>query len=628
LTIKFIADNHMNNKIGFKLIFAVGITAIIIIGVYSYINLVSQSDVLFSEVERHAIQQSEIVKSVTRYDMLLNHRERIHKIINTIGDQPCINRVRILNKEGVIIYSSRSNDIGKMVDKDAESCYVCHAEDKPLQRLPTEDRTRVFRMHPDSDRVLGVINPVYNEEACWNANCHAHSQEQTVLGVLDVTMCLTDVDAQIRASKIKVIAFAIISIVAISMIIGIFVRKWIDIPVNELVKATQQVASGNLEYTIHNISKDELGELERSFNIMTQKLTEARMQLFQSDKMASLGRLAAGVAHEINNPLTGVLTYSSFLLRKAENNPELHADLKVIVREAKRSREIVKSLLDFARQSMPKRERADLSVIIRRALSVMENQLTLNKIKIEQTLDETLPEIIVDANQMQQVIINLLVNAADAIGPHGGKIKIVSSVLSLSPKGMIQIKNAICSKNHNLVDNDFKIGGLPSIKLKVKTDGREGFINIDPIYGNHRNHYALPYSKDHLVELYCPECHVSLIEEDKSCPECSSPIYALSIPSQGKLEGCTKFGCYWQRWDVVDLKGDKQYVEVIISDTGCGISNEDLPKIFEPFYSTKDQSGTGLGLAVSWGIINNHGGTIGVDSELGKGTTFKIRIPV
>ena len=115
---------------------------------------------------------------------------------------------------------------------------------------------------------------------------------------------------------------------------------------------------------------------------MTKKLAEARIQLFQSDKMASLGRLAAGVAHEINNPLTGILTYSSFLLKRFKHDDETAKDLEVIVRETKRSREIVKGLLDFARQSIPKKNESNINEIIDRAVAVVENQLILNKIKL------------------------------------------------------------------------------------------------------------------------------------------------------------------------------------------------------------------------------------------------------
>lgn len=615
-------------KIGIKLIVAVGVTTIIIIGVYSYFNILSQSQALLAEVERHAIQQSETIKNSTRYGMLLNQREYIHENINMIGSQPCINDVRIFNKEGEIIYSSNNDDIGEMVDKKAESCYACHAADKPLEKLSTRDRTRIFKSANDTSRTLGIINPIYSEKSCWDAECHEHPKDQVVLGVLDITMSLREVDDQINEAELKVLFFAAAAMFLISLILGIFVKKWIDSPVSELVNATKHVASGNLNYEIKNIKNNELGDLQKSFNAMTNKLSEARKQLFQSDKMASLGRLAAGVAHEINNPLTGILTYSSFLLKRADSNSDLKNDLKVIVRETKRSREIVKNLLDFARQSVPKKNKENINHIIQHSLEVVENQLAIKKINVNKILDEKLPDITVDVNQIQQVFVNLLVNAADAIGEEGGTITINTSQTSRSPFGTASIKNATCPKNHILMDDELKINNLPSIKLKAKVNGKEGFVNFDPIYGKHKNHYGLSVSENSIVELACPECGISLVEKSKKCPKCGSPTFFIQTATQGIFEGCTKYGCYWEKWDALDSKGQQKYIIINITDSGCGIPEDSLEKIFEPFYTTKGQKGTGLGLSVIWGIVDNHKGRITVKSTVGKGTNFKIRLPV
>ncbi|MDP3684234.1 MAG: histidine kinase dimerization/phospho-acceptor domain-containing protein, partial [Ignavibacteria bacterium] len=173
-----------------------------------------------------------------------------------------------------------------------------------------------------------------------------------------------DVDETIQKSELEIVVFATVAILGVGLLIGFFVRRWVSTPVNNLLGATNQVSMGNLNYSIKDMGDDEIGKLAHSFNNMTKKLSEARMQLFQSDKMASLGRLAAGVAHEINNPLTGVLTYSSFLLKRTKDNAEFQDDLKVIVRETLRCREIVKSLLDFARQTVPKKNNADINEII------------------------------------------------------------------------------------------------------------------------------------------------------------------------------------------------------------------------------------------------------------------------
>ncbi|HKI79018.1 MAG TPA: ATP-binding protein [Ignavibacteriaceae bacterium] len=618
----------MFNKIGIKLIVAVGITAVVTIGVFSFFNIQSQSNALLSEVERHANQLSETVKSSTRYDMLLNQRDRIDKTVISIGKQPGIRNVRILNKLGEIIYSSHKEDIGQLVDKKAESCYACHEADKPLERLPIKKRTRIYKINPDSSRILGIISPIYNERSCWEADCHAHSKEKTILGVLDVTTSLSEADNQIKRGEIEIVIFALAAVIALSLIIGFLVRRWIDKPVNELLKATDQVGVGNLNYTIKEKGNDEIGRLARSFNTMTQKLSEARMQLFQSDKMASLGRLAAGVAHEINNPLTGVLTYSSFLMKRTQNNPEMLEDLKVIVRETKRSREIVKSLLDFARQSVPKKNEVEINEIIEHSITVVENQLTINKVKLEKRLDKNLPRTVLDANQIQQVIINLIVNANDAIGKNGGTISVSTSLISLSPYGVAQVKKATCQKRHDLIDNEFKIEGLPSIKLKAKLNSDEKIVHLDPVYGRRAHQYLSEFDENKKLNILCPECSISMIDESSKCPKCGSQIFSIQVLNESNFEACTRVGCDYQKWESVDEKGKKDYIEIKISDTGCGIPKEDISKIFEPFFSTKGQKGTGLGLAVIWGIIDNHNGTIKVESEINKGTRFIIRLPL
>jgi len=513
-----------------------------------------------------------------------------------------------------------------MLDKKAESCYACHAENKPLEKLPINNRTRFFSVHPDSSKVLGIINPIENQKSCYTASCHAHSQESKVLGVLDITISLSEVEKQILHNEIQGIIFSLIATIFIGLIIGFTIKQYVDKPVKELVKATEQIAAGNLSYKISNFSKDELGSLAKSFNEMSQKLDETSKQLYQSSKMASLGQLAAGVAHEINNPLTGVLTYSSYLLKRTKDNPQLQADLNVIVRETLRSREIVKGLLDFARQSTPKKTSVDVNEIIERAISVISNQLKINRITLEKNLSTNLPRIVADANQIQQVCINLIVNSIDAIGSNG-KIKISSSQLSLPPKGIIQIKKAVCTKNHNLIDAQHKIGGFNSIRLKIRTENNEGFINLDPIYGKDRHYYGLAIEHGDVINISCPTCDVSLIDKNQKCPICGGPVYKIPIPNQGYLEGCASFKVDWQRWTYMDQLGEIKFVEIKIEDTGCGIPPEHLDKIFEPFFTTKGQKGTGLGLSVIWGIIDNHNGSINVQSEVGKGTTFTIRLP-
>ncbi len=617
----------MLNKIGTKLILIVSLTVIVILTIFAYFSIQFQSDNLISEVERHANQLSETIRHSTRFDMLANRREHVHNIINRIGEERSIKNLRILNKEGEIIYSIHQDEVGEMVDKNAESCYACHAENQPIQKLTIKERTRIFRIHPDSSRTLSIINPIYNEPSCWDAECHSHYEEQTVLGVLDISVTLAEVDKLASDSSKNMIFYALLATLMIAIILRLAVKNLIQRPIRNLVKATNYVATGNLNHRIDSNRKDELGRFANSFDDMTKKLSEMRLQLFQSDKLASMGKLAAGVAHEINNPLTGVLTYSSFLLKRAQDNPEMKADLEVIVREAKRSREIVKGLLDFSRQSTPRRGKVNVNEVIENALTIVTNQLKINHIELNKNHKTTLPEISGDANQIQQVILNLVVNAIDAIGNKGGQISISTNEIRLSPYGVTKIRNATCPKGHNLMDPDHKIDGRSSIKLKAKSSRNEGFLHLDPVYGNHNHHYGIEFDENRFIQLFCPYCGISLIDANEKGPDCGAPIYKIIIPDQGILKGCTKFGCGWQKWDYVDKSGDGNFIEIIISDTGCGINKNDLEKIFDPFFSTKGQKGTGLGLSVIWGIIDNHKGKISVASEVSKGTSFTIHLP-
>ena len=616
------------SKISLKLTFGVVLTILLVIVIFAYFNIQSENRSLFTEVVRHANQLSDHLKADMGYDMLHQDRERIRDGIMRMGGQENLDDIRVFNKSGEIIYSSEPSEVGQMVDKNAGTCFRCHATGDPLVRLDMQQRTRIYRPTPDSARLMDIINPIYNEPSCWTAACHAHPQTLSVLGVLEVTMPLTDVDRNIRRSQFAVVVLAISAIIILSLIVGFLVRWWIGRPVQDLLTATRQVAGGNLAHRVEVKRDDELGMLAMSFNSMTDKLAEARLQLFQSDKLASLGRLAAGVAHEINNPLTAVLTNSSYLLKRSQGQPEVRDDLQVIVNETIRCREIVKSLLDFARQTVPKKRKADINQIIGRAAKVIENQLAMKRVKLVMDLDTTLPNVTVDANQIQQVFINLMVNASDAIGEDNGTIKITNKAISLSPTGVLQIKRALCRKRHDLVDRKVQIDGKPAISMRYKKKKQTGLIHLNPMYGSNEHQLNGMTSFDEEVELMCPDCLASLIADGEHCPDCGSPIYAFEVPLKGLVQGCLKEGCGWHRWEQVDSDWNDEYVEVSVTDDGCGIPNSQLSTLFEPFTTTKGQKGTGLGLAVTWGIVDNHNGTISVESEVDRGTTFIIRIPV
>jgi two-component system NtrC family sensor kinase len=633
----------MRTRIGARLIFGSGLVVALTIGGMAGLVVRAHRADLIQALRGSANQLGETVKASTYYDMLENRRENLHRQIQTIGRQEGIEKVRLFNKDGQIMFSSDSAEIGKWVDKHAEACYVCHAVDRPIEKLPIPARARIFK-GPEGNRVLGIINPIHNVRTCSSAPCHAHDEKQTVLGVLDVTVSLAEVDREIAATEVRMVGLAILAITASSLILWWMNRRLVLRPVSQLIEGTKRVAEGDLTTTIPVTVDHELGSLARAFNDMTRRLGEAQGQLTQAEKLASLGRLAAGVAHEINNPLTGVLTYASYVLKRARGNPELAEDVEVIVRETKRCREIVKELLDFARQTPPKRQAIDLNEIARRAVSIVMNELRLHHVSLTLDLQPDLPPVMADPNQMQQVIVNLLVNATDAIGATGGSIRLSCSPVLVSPWGHIPVRHATCPRGCELLDPAVKIGGLPSIRVNRSCRARKTPLplHVDPVYGRffhldpalrHRNgsdHDGPEECAEKGTEALfsCPWCAADLGLPDKSCPQCGGHVWAVVTPGKGRVEWCCRRGCLWSRWEAQEAEGKKRGVELAVADNGRGIPPSELPHLFEPFFSTKGTHGTGLGLAVTWGIVEAHGGTIDVCSEVGKGTQFIIRLPL
>ena len=172
----------------------------------------------------------------------------------------------------------------------------------------------------------------------------------------------------------------------------------------------------------------------------------------------------------------------------------------------------------------------------------------------------------------------------------GGTITVVSRQISLSPYGVAQIKKASCPKRHSLIDNDFKIDGLATLKVKVISDGNEGIVHLDPVYGKHRNHFDVGFEIKNDAEFVCPECSNSLIQVNKTCPECGSPVLAFEVNGKGIYEVCSSEKSNWEKWDFVDSAGLKEFVEIKVSDTGCGISKKIIfRKFLNHFFQQKDK---------------------------------------
>ena len=202
-------------------------------------------------------------------------------------------------------------------------------------------------------------------------------------------------------------------------------------PVERLSAATGEIAKGRFDARVPVESTDEIGRLGASFNVMATELKNrdaalqgAQEQLVQSEKMAAFGVLGAGIAHEVKNPLAGILGCAQISLRQAQPGTPIHTNLALIEKETKRCKTIIENLLRFARQEKAVMEVFDVTRPLEDAMSIVHHQLELQQVKLESSLTADLPSIHGSANQLQQVFMNLLINAQQAMGPEGGMVSV------------------------------------------------------------------------------------------------------------------------------------------------------------------------------------------------------------
>jgi two-component system NtrC family sensor kinase len=377
--------------------------------------------------------------------------------------------------------------------------------------------------------------PIVNKPECSDAACHAHPTTQPILGILDTGLSLKREDASLAQSSLWVVILLLSGAACIGLFVWIAIRTVLHTPLRRLRTGTEHLAEGELGYQIPVQSADELGDLANAFNSMsnqlqaaqreitswthtlehrveqkTSELQNTQQQILQVERMIAIGKMSAVVAHEINNPLAGILTYAKLIkkwiargIKDEEQKQEAIESLDLIASESKRCGELLQNLLSFSRTAPMNMSLSDLNIVIARTIRLAEHKAEISGVLLQVDLDRNLPPLQCDSAQIEQVALALVINAIDAM-PHGGN-------------------------------------------LWVSTR-------------------ALP--------------------------------------------------------------GNEQ-IELQVRDDGVGIPPEILPHIFDPFTTTKEVGkGVGLGLAVSKGIVERHGGQIEVVSELGVGTTFRIILPM
>jgi two-component system NtrC family sensor kinase len=301
-----------------------------------------------------------------------------------------------------------------------------------------------------------MVTPIANDRSCATSWCHVHPPGRQVLGLVELGVSLERVEAGVVSFRRGYLALLGLTIVAVTGLLYLFLRSEILLPVAALVEGTRRVARDQLDVEVRVESQGEMGRLATSFNDMTRSVSRledelnallanleeqveartadlraAQEQLVRTEKLSSLGKLSASVAHEINNPLAGILTFAKLISRTlAEGPPDdarravLQRNLGLVEREAQRCSAIVRNLLDFARERPLTVKEVDANAAVEEALSLIANQVSIQGVTIEREL-APLPPVRADYGQLRQAFVNVAMNACEAMG-RGGRLHIVS----------------------------------------------------------------------------------------------------------------------------------------------------------------------------------------------------------
>ena len=444
-----------HQRLSVRMMGGIAVASLLTVGAFAIAEFRLQSR-LQEQVGEEVDLLSSTLRSAIHRAMLQDRRTDAYVIMEDVARQEGIEKVRMMDANGRVTFSTDRGEIDQLVDRKAEACSLCHAEGEPLSHPSLKERTRTFQ--GPNHRIMGIVAPLYNEAACSSAACHAHPTDRKVLGVLDVEVSLGRAD--LAAAEFRWGSLAVAALVAGLLGIGfwLFARAHVVMPVASLVQATRRVARDQLDIEIPVTWSGELGLLATSFNDMTRSLQQtqdelkalmsglerkveertaalrsAQAQLVRNEKLSSLGKLSASIAHEINNPLAGILTFAKLLVRTLDaGTPDdatrrtLVKNLHLVEREAERCTAIVRNLLDFARERPMAVAELDPAGVVEEALQLLANQLGIQNIRLERN-SQPLPRVEGDFGQLRQAFVTVIMNACEAMSL-GGKLTVDTSV--------------------------------------------------------------------------------------------------------------------------------------------------------------------------------------------------------
>jgi two-component system, NtrC family, sensor kinase len=538
---QFLKKNvRFRSSIYSRVVYIITLSSLILFVVFGFLFRSVYEQNLNTVIRQNGNNIGSIVEGSLYHSMLENNKSTLQSTLDIINTMSGIDDVNMYDDNDRLVYSSFASDSSNHSNPDCISCHsnlqsMFPRKEKSYKIIDVKSECNMYK-NDNSHRHLLIRSPILNEKSCYTSSCHYHKESDEVLGSLIIKMPLADLDDAVSKSSARFYMLAMITTLLLTGALIFFTRVKIKEPLNDLLRASIAVAGGNrnTRLEIKPNQLDDMRMVSEAFNDMldnlqsateelrnwsqqleykvqkkSEELGAAQNELIHIERIASLGKLSSSVAHEINNPLSGILVYTK-LIYKQLSNPEIDEDkkktmlkhLKLIENETKRCGEIVKGLLEFSKKDQEDFESRHLHKIVQETYDLMTHPIKIANISFQAILQAKDDLIFCSPNQLKQACVAILVNATEAVHENG--------------------------------------------EIIIST------INPDP-----------------------------------------------------------------------------ENIRLDISDNGIGIPVDDIPQIFQPFFSTKhDTSGIGLGLAIVHGIIKSHNGRIDVRSELGKGTTMSITLPL
>ena len=523
-----------------RVVFIIAGSLIILFVLFNVVFRSIYRDFLNRTIRQNGENISSIVEGALYYSMLENDKAMLQHTLDIISSMSGIDEVDMYDDNDLLAYNSMGADLQVPGNPN---CIVCHdglsemfSEKEQAYRVVENMPGCGLRQNSPESRHLLIRQPIFNEPSCYNGACHAHKESDHVLGSLLITLPLENLDAFAEKSSTDFLLLAMLITGLLVTFLIIFTRKRIKDPLNSLILASEAVSRGDksIRLEVKPGTLDDMRLVSEAFNNMlgnieaatrelqnwsqqleykvqkkSEELSAAQNELIHVERIASLGKLSSSVAHEINNPLSGILVYNKLIYKQLSSSDFYHPkkeailkNLKLIETETKRCGDIVKGLLDFSRKDREDFELARLHQVLNETYNLMIHSIKIADIRFVTDFHARSDLIYCSPNQIKQAFVALVVNASEAIHQQG--------------------------------------------EILIRTDNP-----------------------------------------------------------------------------------DEDHIRVEIADNGSGIAPQDLPHIFEPFFSTKQAgSGIGLGLSIVHGIVENHKGKIEVESEPGKGTTISVIFPL